>query len=103
LTSNNPLLEGTQQSLSSPLHLNLNECNKQGKEIHLSIVSRSQKVNIPLIRGTRKLKMVCHGIFLETCNIEQLWKSYLEGLISTPHVMPESNFGIVTYLKSSMT
>jgi DUF2075 family protein len=54
----------------------IQKIEERGKKIHLPFVSK--KVNILLIRGIRKLQMVCHGSFLETGNTEQVQKSYLE-------------------------
>jgi hypothetical protein len=83
----------------------MQQIKEQDKMIHLPIVSCSPKVNITLMKGTRKLQMVCHNSFLKTCNTKQVRKSYFEGSIPTPHIMPESNFGAPTsnlvYLKSS--
>jgi hypothetical protein len=56
----------------------MQQIEKRGKEIHLPIVSRSWRVNIPLMKGTRKLQIVWHGSFLKMCNIEQVQKSYLD-------------------------
>jgi hypothetical protein len=83
-------LEETQQSLSSPpsQFKGIQQIEERGKEIHLPIINRSQKINIPLMRGIRKLQMVCHNSLKHAI----LYKSKnLGGLIPTPHIMPESN------------
>jgi len=74
----------------------MQQIEEQDKVIHLPIVSCSQKVNIPLMKGTRKLQMVCNNSFLKTCNTKHVRKSYFKGSIPIPHVMPESNFGAPT-------
>jgi hypothetical protein len=81
----------------------MQQIEEQGTVIHLPIVSCSQKVNIQLMRGTRKLQMVCHIIFLIRVILNKFGKRYLESLIPTPHVMPKYNFGAVTHFKSRMT
>lgn len=76
------------------------QIGERDRAIHLSVVSRSEKANIPLMRFIRKLQMIYHKSILTTGQTE--WKIFLEGLIPT-HVMPESNSGAITDLKSSMT
>jgi hypothetical protein len=58
-------------------------------------MSRFDIVNIPLMRVTRKVQMICHRSILTTGQIEEFGKSCLEGLIPTLHVMLESNFGAI--------
>jgi hypothetical protein len=65
-------------------------------------MSHYEKINILLVRGTRKLQMVSHCIILKMGNAKQVQKSYLENLIPTPHIMSKSNFGAITNLESSM-
>jgi hypothetical protein len=57
LTSNNPHSEGAQQSLSSTLSHSdgIQQNEKQGEEIHFPVMRRSDKINIPLMRVTKKL------------------------------------------------
>jgi hypothetical protein len=61
------------------------------------------KVNIPLMRVTRKHQVICHGNILKMGSIGQVRKKYLEDLIPIPYAMPKYNFGAITYLKSCMT
>jgi hypothetical protein len=57
LTSNNPHSEVAQQSLSSTLSQSdgIQQNEKQGEEIHFPVMHRSDKINIPLMRVTKKL------------------------------------------------
>jgi len=69
--------------------------------MHLPIMSRFEKINIPLMGDTRKLKMVHHCSIVKTSNAKQVRESCLKGLIPTP-IMPESNIRAIPHLKSSM-
>jgi hypothetical protein len=65
-------------------------------------MSCSEKVNISLMRGTRKLQMICYSSFLKMSNAKQVRKESLQSLIPTPNVMPESNFGAIPHFKSNV-
>jgi len=61
-----------------------------------------EEVNIPLMRGCRKLQIICHNNFHKTGNSKQFWKRCLERLILTLNIMLESNFGAIPHLKFSV-
>lgn len=65
-------------------------------------MSCSKKVNISLIRVTKKHQVVSHRGIFTTSQTEQVHKNCLEDLIPTPHIMPESNFRDITNLRSSV-
>ncbi|GLT71087.1 hypothetical protein SLA2020_431290 [Shorea laevis] len=68
---------------------------QQGEEgsqdIHLSIVSRSNKANVPLKGTSRK---VLSELQQKNSSHQQCYKNqefFLEGQLSAPHVIPESD------------
>jgi hypothetical protein len=73
-----------------------------GKIIHLPIMSRYEKVNSPLIGGTKKLQMVRHISILKTGNAKQVRKRCLKSLSPTSNIMPKTNFRAIPHLKSSV-
>jgi hypothetical protein len=65
-------------------------------------MSRSEKINILLMEGTGKLQMVSHKSVLKMGNAKKIGERCLGSLSFTPNIMPETNFGTITYLKSSL-
>lgn len=57
------------------------QIGERDRAIHLSVISRSGKANIPLMRFIRKLQMIYHKSILTTGQTE--WKNCLEGLVPT--------------------
>jgi hypothetical protein len=55
------------------------------------------------MRDTRNLQMIYHKSILTTGQTEQDKKIFLEGLIPTPHIILEYNYGAIFNLKPSMT
>lgn len=47
---------------------------------------RSYKINIPLRRAIRELKMIYHKCIPNIGKAKQLQKRYLKGLLPTPHI-----------------
>lgn len=56
----------------------IQQSGEWGEYVHLPIVSHSEKINIPLMGGIRKLQMVFHCSILLNGNAKQVWKSCLE-------------------------
>jgi hypothetical protein len=84
----------TKSVLHTPSHFNgIQQSVERSKEICLPIMSRSEEVNIQLMRGTTKIQRIYYRNFLKTDNAKQVQKISLESLMPTSNIMPESNFG----------
>jgi hypothetical protein len=64
---------------------------KGGQNIHLSVVSRSKEANLPLIGPAPHNQMVCNMCILVTRYVIQNWESYLKGHLTTPHIVPKTD------------
>lgn len=103
--ANIPLLEESQQSLSSPPSLDLKEIQvkKWREDMHIPIMSIADKVYVVLMGVIGWLQVICHGSIFYSTNTIQIRQNMDKGLIPLSLVMPRSNFGTISCLKSDMT
>jgi hypothetical protein len=62
---------------------------------------RSYKINVLRRRAIKELKMIGHKSIPLASNGKQLQKCFLKGMLPTPHIMPKTDLGAFTHLKSS--
>jgi len=62
----------------------------------------SKKSDIPLIGSTYHYQVVCHQSILDTSYFIQNWKSFLEGHLPTPYIIPKTDPGPITQDKSGI-
>jgi hypothetical protein len=60
----------------------------------------SNKIYVSLRRAIRELKIITHESIPNARNVIQLWKHFLKGLFPTLRIMPKTNLGVVTHLKT---
>jgi hypothetical protein len=75
---------------------------KESQEIHLPVVSRSNKANIPLKGTTFQNQVSCNEHILITSYAIQNQESFLEGHPSTPHIIPKFDPVPISQNKSGM-
>jgi hypothetical protein len=63
----------------------------------------SNKINVPLMRAIREMKIICHKSIPKASSAKQFQKRSLKGQHPTQNVMPKSNFRVISHLKSGMT
>jgi hypothetical protein len=64
---------------------------KGSQNSHLSVVGRSKEANIPLIGPAHHNQVVCNKCILVTSYVIQNWESFLEGHLTTPHIVPKTD------------
>jgi hypothetical protein len=60
----------------------------------------SNKINVPLKKAIKELKMISHGSIPKAGNAIQLRKHKLKEPFPTPHVVPKNNPRAITQLES---
>lgn len=93
LTSNNSLGRDPTKLILTSLARSrgIQQIEERSIDFYLSIMSRSDKAYVPLMGATKNLQVIHHIGILDVSYTIQNRKSFLEGLISTPLVIPESN------------
>ena len=89
-----PFLRNTQQSLSFitlSQSKGVQQIEKRGKYVYFPIMSCSKTANISPMRIASQIQKIYHKSIPTTGQAEQIWIRYLEGLIPTLYIMPESN------------
>jgi hypothetical protein len=76
------------------------EVEERGGHPQLSIMYGSDKGDIPLTNVVRHHHMVCHRGLVKMDNTIYNQESFLQGLISTPDIIPEPNLKPISHLIS---
>jgi hypothetical protein len=84
-------------TLPSSLFLDLEEV-----KLELHINGSSKKSDVPLIGPANHYQLVCHESILDTSYVIQNWKSFLEGRLPTPHIIPKTDPGPISQDKSGI-
>jgi hypothetical protein len=75
---------------------------ERSQDVYLPIMCLSNEFDIALKRSTLQNQMNCHERILVAIYVIQTWESFLEGHLSAPHIIPESDPGSISQNKSGM-